>query len=91
MPARTELREAIEYYEGQQPGLGTSFRDAVYAALERIEKHPSAWRQLSPNTRRHRIQKFPYGVIYAVEADELLIIAIAHSHREPDYWRGRAK
>ena len=90
-PARTELRDTIAYYDGQRPGLGTTFRDEVYAAVERIKKYPKAWRELSPNTRRHRIQKFPYGVIYAIEAEELLIIAVAHSHKEPDYWRGRSK
>lgn len=90
-PARAELRDAIKFYEDQRPGLGISFRDEVHAAVERVAKHPKAWRALSPNTRRHRIQKFPYGVIYAIDADEVLIIAIAHSHRDPDYWRERAK
>ena len=90
-PARKDLRDAIKYFEGQRSGLGAIFRDEVYAAVERIEKHPKAWRELSPNTRRHRIQKFSYGVIYAIEAGEILIVAIAHSHREPDYWRGRTK
>lgn len=90
-PARAELRDAISYYEGIRAGLGASFRDEVYAAVSRIERHPQAWRELSPNSRRHRIQKFPYGIIYAIEADEILILAIAHSHREPDYWRGRTR
>ena len=89
--AQTELREAIRYYENQRPGLGVEFRDEVFGAVERIKTHPLAWRELSPNTRRHRIHRFPYGVIYAIESDELLVLAIAHAHREPEYWRGRTE
>lgn len=88
-PARTEFRRAVEYYEAQRPGLGAAFREEVYSAVERIEKMPDAWRPLSKNTRRHRIQKFPYGVIYAVVQGEIVIVAIAHAHREPEYWQSR--
>jgi toxin ParE2 len=90
-PARKELSEAITYYENQRQGLGFEFRDEVFAAVERIKKLPNAWRELSPNTRRHRIQRFPYGVIYAIDGNDLLIIAVAHAHRNPDYWRQRTE
>jgi plasmid stabilization system protein ParE len=88
-PARRELHEAIEYYEQQRPGLGREFRDEVYATVDRIKALPAAWRPMSPNTRRCPTRRFPYGVIYAVERDELVIIAIAHAHRDPNYWKDR--
>ncbi len=91
-PARRELREAIEYYEQQRPGLGREFRDEVYATVDRIKALPAAWRPISPNTRRCPTKQFPYEVIYAVERDELVIIviiAIAHAHRDPNYWKDR--
>jgi hypothetical protein len=45
----------------------------------------------SPGTRRCLIAKFPYGVIYhySPEQDEIVIVAIAHLHRRPDYWVSR--
>jgi toxin ParE2 len=87
--ARDDLGEAIRYYEAQRPGLGAEFRDEVRSTLERIERFPEAWRSLSQNTRRCRTHRFPYGIIYQVRPDEILVVAVAHLHRRPDYWKGR--
>ncbi len=87
--ARNDLRDAIRFYEGQRPGLGREFRDEILAAIDRITKLPEAWRSLSQNTRRCRTHRFPYGVIYQTRGHEILIVAIAHLHREPGYWTDR--
>lgn len=90
-PAERELGEAVEYYEAQELGLGFEFFEEVWAAIERIEKNPKAWQPMSPRTRRCQTHRFPYGVIYQIreEEDEILIVAVAHLHRKPDYWRNR--
>jgi plasmid stabilization system protein ParE len=87
--ARSDLREAIRYYESQRSGLGRAFRDEVKATIERIESFPEAWRLLSQNTRRCRTHRFPYGIIYQAKNEEILIVAVAHLHREPDNWLER--
>lgn len=90
-PAEHELREAMEYYENIKPGLGEEFFEATWSAIERINQHPKAWQKLSQNTRRCQLHRFPYGVIYQIREDEnqILVIAIGHLHRKPDYWRKR--
>jgi plasmid stabilization system protein ParE len=90
-PAEAELDDAIEYYESEQLGLGTRLRNEVLRSLARIAKHPVAYQVLSNRTRRCLIAKFPYGIIYqhSTETDEILVIAIAHLHRKPDYWSSR--
>lgn len=87
--ARGDLREAIRYYEAQRPGLGKEFRDEVRSTIERIEALPEAWHPLGDRVRRCRTRRFPYGVIYRADGQEILIVAIAHLHQEPDRWRGR--
>ena len=87
--ARRELDEAVEWYNSQAPGLGDAFLIEVINALDRIARHPEAWKPLSVNTRRCRMKRFPYGIIYAIEPAELLVIALAHNHRFPGYWTGR--
>lgn len=87
--AQADLREAFAFYEGQRPGLGTEFTAQVRSAVERIQSFPEAWHPLSANTRRCRTQKFPFGVIYQVRPDEILVIAVAHLHREPVRWGDR--
>jgi hypothetical protein len=37
------------------------------------------------------MQRFPYGIIYEPSEVEIVIIAVAHLHREPEYWRSRAQ
>jgi plasmid stabilization system protein ParE len=90
-PARAELGEAVERYEQQRRGLGRDFRDEVYAAVERIKAFPLAWRALGANTRRCITRRFPYSVVYALEGDEIIVVAIAHHRREPTYWKDRIK
>ncbi len=87
--ARSELRHAISFYNEQRRGLGREFRDEVHATIERITRLPEAWRPLSHNTRCCRTHRFPYGVIYQLRNDEILIVAVAHLHREPGYWTDR--
>lgn len=87
-----ELDEAVAYYNGQASGLGDAFLLETIAAIDRIRRFPLAWHPLSESTRRCRLRRFPYGLIYHHdEKGEVLIVAVAHLHRRPDYWRERIK
>lgn len=90
-PAQKELDEAVEYYESQLPGLGIQFLSEIREAVENVKRFPHAWHRFSENTRRYRTKRFPYGIIYQFLDHEILIVAIAHLHREPGYWCDRAK
>jgi len=89
--AQQELDEAIAYYNSQAPGLGDAFLLEAVAAIDRIRRFPQAWHPLGESTRRCRLRRFPYGLIYHEDKGEVLIVAVAHSHRRPDYWRDRVK
>ena len=88
-PAAAELDEAVAWYAAQAPGLDRRFIDEMLMARKRIAERPYAWHPLADGVRRFRLGRFPYGVIYAVEADEIVVLAVAHLHRKPNYWRGR--
>jgi toxin ParE2 len=90
-PAIRELREAVRYYDGHRPELGGQFLAEVKASTERLKAFPTAWQPLGPDLRRCQLHRFPYGLIYEVGAGEILIIAVAHLHRSPDYWRSRVE
>ena len=32
---------------------------------------------------------FPYAVLYSIEPDYILVVAVMHCRREPGYWRNR--
>ena len=86
-PAAREVGEAARYYEEKVPGLGFDFIAEVRAAIRRILAHPEAWCPLDEQFRRCRTSRFPYGLIYSIEDDHILIVSVMHLHRHPDTWR----
>jgi len=89
--AEKEFNKAIEYYEDIEPELGYDFSVEVYLAIQRSVTLPKAWAVLEGELRRSLVRRFPYGVLYSEEADELFIVAIMNLHRDPDYWKDRLK
>ena len=87
--ADLEFDRAVEYYEQFQPGLGLEFAEEVYVAIARIIEYPDVCYAISKNTRRCLINRFPFGLIYQVKTNSLYIIAVAHLHRQPGYWKER--
>lgn len=87
--AQIELDNAIEYYNYESPGLGDTFLTEILNALDRIGEFPEAWHPCSNRTRRCQTRRFPYGIIFQVREHEILIVAVANLHREPDYWKDR--
>lgn len=87
--AHAELLDACEYYELEFSGLGKRFKREVKQAIKRIIQFPLAWQKERGDVRKCLLHKFPYKILYSIESDHLLIIAIAHLHRKPDYWVNR--
>lgn len=87
--ARADFAAAALYYESQQPRLGDSFVEAVEQAISLIRQYPGLGVPLDGSVRRALVRRFPYGIIYRVEAGEMLIAAVADTRRSPDYWRHR--
>jgi len=85
--ALTELRQATLYYEERENGLGAVFLDEVDATVERILRNPRAWHPLSSRTRRCRTHRFPFGLLYQIRSDEILITAMMDLRRDPARWK----
>lgn len=89
--ALTEADDARKRYEAVREGLGVEFLDELDRGFRQIADFPNAWHRVGPRTRRYRLDRFPYGIVYQVRANEILVIAIAHLHRRPGYWRKHLK
>lgn len=83
-PADAEFIETIAYYNLQSEGLGYEFAAEIKRATERIRQYPNAWAPLSKRTRRCRTNRFPYGLIYQIRSDTILIVAVQNLHKYPD-------
>ena len=89
LPAEEEMTEASLFYEAASTGLGSGFLDDVSRVIERLRQHPYLGQTVAPNLRKSHLLRFPFSLIYSVEADEILIIAVAHYGRRPGYWQER--
>lgn len=89
--AEDELDDATLYYEQSMPGLGEQFRDEVERSARQLGRMPLLWPEIWKPVRRCLLSRFPYALIYSVEADYVFVIAVAHQHRQPGYWHDRIK
>ena len=89
--ARLEYLAAADYYEKRRSGLGAHFSIEVEAAIGRILAAPARWPLFAEDVRRCLTHTFPYGVLYTIEADFILILAVMHCSRKPDYWKERLR
>lgn len=92
--AIAEFDAAADWYESHRPGLGQESIDAVDSAIDRVAERPGLGGPVpgvnsAVGVRRQLMKKFPYAVVYLELVDEIVVVAIAHSHRKPGYWRGR--
>lgn len=87
--ARDELAEAKRFYNRQQQGLGESFKREAEAAAKLIQERPLAWQIEIDPVRRFIMDRFPYKMLYIIWAERIVVIAVAHQHRRPDYWVDR--
>ena len=87
--ALEEYNEAGYYYSRKEPGLDLRFIVSVENAIQLILEDPLRYRRFDEDVRRCLTRVFPYAVLYTIEEDFILIIAVAHFSREPGYWKHR--
>ncbi|TAJ76534.1 MAG: type II toxin-antitoxin system RelE/ParE family toxin [Gallionellaceae bacterium] len=89
--ADEELREAARYYESEAAGVGLSFIAAVHKAVDEIAELPLAAQVQRAGIRKKVLRHFAYNLFYALESDIIVIVAVAHQRKRPNYWRSRLK
>jgi plasmid stabilization system protein ParE len=89
-PAALEEYEAAAlWYAERDPELAERFVQSVEEAIGRILEAPDRRRIIDQDVRRCLTRVFPYGVLYTIEADFVLILAVMHGSRKPGYWKDR--
>lgn len=80
---------ATSWYEQQREGLGQEFLDQAMTAFNAIAGQPLIYPVVHRNTRRALMARFPFGIYFRVEADDIVVVAIMHGSRHPHRWQGR--
>jgi plasmid stabilization system protein ParE len=87
--AARELADAASFYEAECPGLGRTFLAEIEVALQLLKQFPEASPLLRGRLRRKVLPRFPYMLLYSLQADQIRILVVAHEKRRPFYWYGR--
>jgi len=81
--------EAALYYEEAHAQLGDDFLDDVQHAIDTVRERPQLGLEIAYGFRRALVRRFPFSVIYFVESEAIVVVAVAHHSRSPEYWKGR--
>lgn len=87
--ARGDAEEATRFYERRVPGLGARFRAEVESVCAAIVRQPLLWRERPGGYHRVNLPGFPYYIAYVIRNEHLLVTAVGHASRHPDYWKKR--
>ncbi|MCD4750999.1 MAG: type II toxin-antitoxin system RelE/ParE family toxin [Thermoanaerobaculales bacterium] len=85
-PARSELRDAARYYRERSRLAALSFVQSVQDAIEQIIEFPESAPKIRGQVRGKTVSRFPYTLMYRVEKDVVVVLAVAHHKQRPEYW-----
>src|SRR5688572_24882617 len=87
--ALLEVSEATRYYEGCVSGLGSRFRKQVERTCAAIVENPLLCLKRRVEYYRVNLPGFPFYIAFVIRIDRILVAAVGHSSRHPDYWKRR--
>lgn len=81
--ADAEYELALAWYRARSRQAATNFETAVSIALQNISEAPERWPVIDKRHRFYTLKKFPYSVVYRIDPDEVVVVAIPHSRQLP--------
>ncbi len=87
--AEAEMFDAAVWYESQQQDLGRRFLVTVQDTLNRIQLNPELYAFVDGDVRRCLTKVFPFGVLFRIKPNLIVVMAVMHLRRDPDYWKYR--
>ena len=89
--AEAQVSEAAIWYEQRSKASATKFVSAFRSILEKISDNPLLYQIIDSEIRRAPLAGFPYGLLYAVSDEEIIVLSCFHGRRNPERWRERLK
>lgn len=87
--ALAEFKSSLKWYLERNQTATWKFVAAVDQAIEAVAKSPSRWPQDDHGARKIILRRFPFAIVYRERPNAIQILAIAHGHRRPEYWKDR--
>lgn len=81
------MAAATAWYQQRSPTAASNFLQALDASLAAIQDNPFLYQIVAKGIRRARLRRFPYGLMYFVDTDAIVVLTCFHDHRDPRQWR----
>jgi len=82
---------AARWYAERSPTAAIRFSAEPDAAEAAIIDRPEAWPTVGDGNRHYLLRRFPFSVVYRLEPSRVIIVAVAHARRRPNYWKHRKR
>ena len=89
--AEREYLSSLAWYNQRSPAAALDFEDEFQSAISAIAQAPERWPLYLSRCRRYVLHQFPFSIVYRFLQDEVFVLAVAHAHRRPGYWRKRLR
>jgi len=77
-----DLRDAYEWYEDQQAGLGMEFAKDFLSHYRHLVRDALLYAVRFADVRRLNLDRFPYGIFYVIRAPDIWILGVLHASRD---------
>ncbi|MEK7865584.1 MAG: type II toxin-antitoxin system RelE/ParE family toxin [Planctomycetota bacterium] len=85
-----DLLQATEWYRKRSLTVAAGFHAEVDRALRIIAEAPERWPAFDQRHRRVLVRRYPYSLVYRIDSERVVVVAVAHGRRRPRYWRRRS-
>ncbi|WP_236696741.1 type II toxin-antitoxin system RelE/ParE family toxin [Rhodopirellula islandica] len=87
--ATIELSDSAEWYAERSSRAARNFLVAVDVAVAPIMDDPKRFLSIDDRHQSCSVIKFPFQIVFRVNDDRIVVIAVAHAKRRPGYCCGR--
>lgn len=88
--AENDMLEAYIWYEEQKAGLGEEFLEALEKARYTLLQNPATYRvRYKKKVRAFLVDRFPYLILYVLKNNEVNVISVFNTSRDPQVWKER--
>lgn len=82
---QADVEAAVAFYESRVPGLGAGFIRELDEAIGAVLRAPDAWPIVKSGIRRYAMARFPYGIYYRCNTEEVRVLVLKHHHRRTEF------
>jgi plasmid stabilization system protein ParE len=87
--ARTDHDQPFDWYAERSDRAALGFLAAVDEAIDRIVADPNAFPAAPAGCRFASLRRYPFRIVFRDDLSQILIVAVAHAKRRPNYWKKR--